>query len=332
MRRSQRCTLVPAAVLTSALAVAGCGTGTALVGVHKPPAQVTTTAPVTSEKAQEIAERVLAQAAEASQATGGEAASLRKQALTGGALAVANADSRLDRPATETSSPVTKPTEPRVLAVSRGTSWPRFIIVQTTREDGAAVLNLLTSPDAQTPFRLSSSAAMHPGATVAALDTLDAGSPVLKDGKGLAARPDALLDQYAKTLAYPKPAGAKDIATNDPFSAAVRAHAAAQAKSLGKLASLTQKHTPLPRNTVAISLRDGGAVVFALMERVDTITLKAGGKSLTPSADVQRLLKKKTLTDKAELRTYETVVLTVPPSGRSRVVGVDEVLVSAKGS
>lgn len=330
MSRFARRALAPAAIL--ALALTGCGTGTALVGAHEPPAQVTTTAPVTSDKAQEIAERVLAQAAETQQASGKQAATLRKQALTGGALAVANAQSRLDSPATETSSPVTKPTEPKVLAVSRGTAWPRFIIVQTTSEDGAAVLNLLTAPDARTPFRLSSSAAMQPGASVAALDTLEQGSPVLADGRGLAVEPDALLEQYAKNLAYPKPATAKDIATNDRFSASVRANAAAQAKSLGKLASLTQKHTVQPKSTVTIALRDGGAVVFALMERVDTITLKSGGKSLTPSGDVQRLLKKKTLTDKAELRTYETVVLTVPAAGRSSVVGVDEVLVSAKGS
>jgi hypothetical protein len=38
------------------------------------------------------------------------------------------------------------------------------------------------------------------------------------------------------------------------------------------------------------------------------------------------------LSKSAQLRTYETVVLTVPPDGRAQVVAADEVLVSAKGA
>ena len=53
------------------------------------------------------------------------------------------------------------------------------------------------------------------------------------------------------------------------------------------------------------------------MERTDTITLGQGGKSLTPSAEFQRLVKKKTLTKSAELKSYETVVFTVPASGKA---------------
>ena len=64
---------------------------------------------------------------------------------------------------------------------------------------------------------------------------------------------------------------------------------------------------------------------------LDTVALKPSGKSLTPSADFQRLLGKKTLTKRAEMRTYETVVFTVPPKGKATLVAVDETLVSAKG-
>jgi hypothetical protein len=82
---------------------------------------------------------------------------------------------------------------------------------------------------------------------------------------------------------------------------------------------------------MAIALKDGGAVVFGLMERVDTITLKPSGKSLTPNADFQRLIGRKTLTERAEMRTFETVVFTVPKEGKASLVAVDEALVSAKG-
>jgi hypothetical protein len=144
--------------------------------------------------------------------------------------------------------------------------------------------------------------------------------------------PKALLQEYAASLAYPGPRTAPHVEQADVFAKAVRANAAAQAKSLSKLASLKQKHVAQPESTVAISLKDGGAVVFGLIERTDTITLKPSGKSLTPNPDFQKLLGRKTLTKSAQMRTFETVVFTVPPkSGRAALVAVDETLVSAKG-
>jgi hypothetical protein len=205
------------------------------------------------------------------------------------------------------------------------------MLVQSTREDGAAVLNLLMSTNAAVPFKLAASAPMQPGSTVAALDALDAGSPLNLEGKDLAIEPQALLAEYAASLAHPKATPAAHIEQTDRFAQAVRGNAAAQATALSKLATLAQTHTPLPKSTVAISLKDGGAVVFGLVERVDTITLRPSGKSLTPSADFQKLLGKKTLTKRAEMRTFETVVFTVPTSGRATLVAVDETLVSAKG-
>ena len=327
-----RSTTQLAAVAALSLALAGCGVGTGLVGVHDAPAQVTTTAPISPDTAQAIAARVLAKAAEAAAAKPADAQKLRTEALTGSALAVADAASRLESGAAAAPTPLTRTEPPKVLAVSRGTAWPRLILVQTATADGGAVLNLLVSPDARTPFRLSVAAPMQPGASVAALDSLNAGSPVVTTGSTLPVQPAALMTEYAASLAYPKPAAAKDIDPADPFSAAVRAHAAEQAKAFGKLASLKQVHTVEPQSTVAIALRGGGALVFGLVERTDMITLGKGGKSLTPSTDFQRLVGKKTLTKSATLRTYETVVFTVPAEGKASVVAADEVLFSAKGS
>jgi hypothetical protein len=321
-----------AAVAALALALAGCGAGPGLVGVHDAPAQVTTTAPISPDTAESIATRVLAKAAEAAAAKPADAQQLRTEALTGSALAVANAASRLESGAATPPAPLTRTDPPKVLAVSRGTAWPRLILVQTATAEGGAVLNLLVSPDAKTPFRLSAAVPMQPGASVAALDSLNAGSPVVTTGGTLPVQPAALLTEYAASLGYPKPAAAKDVVPADPFSAAVRAHAAEQAKAFGKLATLKQVHTVEPDSTVAIALRGGGALVFGLIERTDTITLTKGGKSLTPSTDFQRLVRKKTLTKSARLKTYETVVFTVPAQGRARVVAADEVLFSAKGT
>ena len=314
------------------LALAGCGAGSGLVGVHDAPSQVTTTAPISAQSAEAIATRVLAKAAEANAAKSADAEALRAEALTGSALAVANAASRLQTGAPATTAPLIRTEPPKVLGVSRGTGWPRLILVQTTTAESRAVLNLLVSPDARTPFRLSAAAPMQPGSTVAALDSLTTGSPMVTPGDKLAAAPADLLKGYAASLAYPKPVATTDVEAAGPFATAIRAHAAEQAKTFGKLATLKQVHTVAPDSTVAIALRGGGALVFGLLERTDTITLRPGGKSLTPSADFQRLVRKKTLTKSAELKSYETVVFTVPVEGKAKVVAVDEVLFSAKGS
>ena len=317
--------------LAATLALAGCGAGTALAGVHDAPAQVSNQAPISPESAQQIVERVVSRADEADKAKPETAKDLRAEAFTGAALAVAKAADQLGQPAA-VPDPVSRSEAPKVLAVSRGTGWPRLIVAQTTAGDGGSVLNLLVSPDARTPFRLSASATMHPGATVSALDSLTKGSPVVSDGAELVKAPDDLLAEYAASLAFPKPAKADDVDRADQFTVGVKANAAAQAKSFGKLATLTQKHEVQPAQTIAIRLRGGGALVFALLERTDTITLKKGGKSLTPSAEFQRLVGKKTLKKNAELKSYETVVLTVPEEGKAAVVAADEVLFSAKGA
>ncbi len=318
-----------------ALVLSGCGAGSALVGVNDAaPAQVTTVAPIDAESAEKIAERVLTKVDEAAAAPAGRAQALREEALTGSALAVATAASKLEAgPApAATPAPLTREEPPKVLALSRGTAFPRVILAQTTTAEGAARLNLLTSPDATTPFRLSTSVTMAPGTQVAALDPLDAGSPLVTADTKLAVAPQALVTRYAASLNYPKPVQAEVVSSDDPFATSVRANAAAQAKAFGKLATLTQKHVAQPKQTVSIALRGGGALVFSLLERTDTITLKPGGKSLTPSAEFQRLVKKKTLTKSAQLKSYETVVFTVPAEGKAEVVGADEVLFSAKGS
>ena len=331
-RGARRALVGLAAVALSSAALSGCGLGDALAGVQDAPREVSDTAPVSAESAQAIAARVLTDATRAREATGAEAKQLRAKALTGAALTVTNADSRLARAGSTSTEPVTKATPPKVLGISRGNSWPRVMLVQSSREDGRTALNVLVSESATEPFKLASSAAMQPGTSVAALDSLDRGSPLNPQGTGLAVAPKALLEEYAASLRFPKPVTAEHVSSSDVFARAVRANAVSQAKSFATLASLTQTHTVQPDNTVVISLRDGGAVVFGLLERTDTITLKPSGKSLTPSADFQKLLGKKTLTKRAQMRTYETVVFTVPPkTGKANLVAVDETLVSAKG-
>jgi hypothetical protein len=326
-----------AALLATAAAVTvgltGCGLGNAMVGVHAAPPEVTTGAPLSATGAQIIADRVLKATAAAQAVPGAEGDKQRAAVMTGSALALATAGAKLPAPGEPAGESVEKPAAPKVLAVSRGRSWPRAMFVETTRAEGSQTLNLLVCEDANSQFQLAASATMQPGASVPALDPFPSGSAVNPDTKGLVGQPGALLTEYAAAVAYPKPkTPAHFDLGSDQFAMVLRRNAAAQAKALGSLATFTQRHTVDPKRFFAFRLRSGGVVVFALMKRTDALKLKPKGKALTPGAELARLLKKKKLTRSATISTYESVVFTVPAQGKAAMVAADEQLISATGS
>ncbi len=317
---------IPVVAATALLAgtLTACGSVDSFAGIEPAPVEVTTAAPVTAGNATTIAARVLAEAAKARAATGDEAAALRRTALTGPALAVADAASR-DASGTP-DDVVGRRGEPQVVAISRGVGWPRYLVV-TTVEKSVPSIHLLVAPDARTPFKAAASATVRAG--TAAFEDLAKGAPVLTDGAGLAATPQSLLTAYAGALAYPKPVTTQAVSVADPFAALIRAKVTAQAKSLGKLAEVTEKHTVNPKQTVAIGLKDGGALVFGLLTRTDTVTRTADAQSLTFTTPDGR---KQTLKKGATLVTYEIVVLKVPTSGVATLLAADEQLISTKTS
>lgn len=318
--RSSRPRHAAAGLLTvAALALAGCGSSTAIAGIEPPPVAVTTGAPMTKEQAQRVAARVLSDAAKARAAKGDEADALRRTALSGSALAVASAASRA--PSGTPGDAVDRPGEPEVVALSRGVQWPRYMVV-TTAEDQVQQIHLLTAPDARTPFRVATSATVRSGQVE--FGDLEQGAAVVSDGAGLDAKPAEVLRQYAGALTYPKPAKAPLVTVKDPFAAQILANTKATAKTLGKLAKVTESHEVDKKQTVAIGLGDGGALVFGLLRRTDKVTKTEDAKELTYA--------KRKLKTGATLVSYESIVLTIPSSGKASLVAADEQLISSKFS
>jgi hypothetical protein len=153
------------------------------------------------------------------------------------------------------------------------------------------------------------------------------------DVAGLVATPRQVVTDLAALLQTGKGAGT-------PFEAStvvkeVRAKAAAQARDVKKVAKFTQRHTARRDGTTVIRTADGGALVFAAMDRVDLFTVRKGAGVITPPPAYRALasgLKK--ITKSATVTTVETVVLVVPPRGQGsvRVIGFSEVPVAVKGS
>lgn len=317
--------------LTLAASLTGCGIGNSIVGVRDAPAERTDAAPLNVDGAENVAGRVLDAAAAARGAKGAAAAKAQTAVLADAALAQAQAATKLGT--VTASDPLQKASDPQVVAISRGKTWPRAILVGTLDQASKTqTLHVLMSTAAADPFKVYASVPMLPGTSVPAMGDLAEGSPLVKpaDKAGAPLAPSEALTAYAAGLNYPKPTASKTVTTTDAYATALRASAAGQVKALGSLATFTQTHAVAPKGTIAFGLKDGGSVVFGQLTRADAFTANAGAKEIGIPATYGKLVgNKKTTPKRLQISSLENVVMIVPAKGAASAVAVDEQLVSA---
>lgn len=328
MRRRTLTTTVVA--LTAAVSLTGCGVGDRLVGLRDAPAERTDTAPLNADGAEKVAARVLDAATAARGAAAAEAATKQPTILAGAALAQAQAATRLG--AVSASDPLRKASDPQVVAISRGSAWPRAMLVGTLDQASKTqTLHVLMSTAAADPFKVYASVPMLPGTSVPAMGTLAAGAPLVKpaDKAGAPLSPTEALSAYAGSLNYPKPVASKAVATTDAYATALRTSTTGQVKALGALATFSQAHTPVPQHTIAFRLADGGTVTFGQLTRRDTVTAGPTAKNLVIPSNYSKLVGKTTATKNLVINSLENVVMVVPAKGAATTVAADEQIVSA---
>ncbi len=318
------------AALTAAVSLAGCGVGDRIVGLRDAPAERTDTAPLNVDGAEKVAARVLDAATAARAAAAADAAKAQPSVLAGAALAQAQAATRLGT--VSASDPLLKASDPQVVAISRGSAWPRAILVGTLdRASRTQTLHVLMSTAATDPFKVYASVPMLPGTSVPAMGDLSAGAPLVKpaDKANAPLSPTDALGAYAVGLNHPKPVASKAVATTDAYATALRASTAAQVKSLGALAYFSQTHTPVAQHTIAFRLADGGTVTFGQLTRRDVISTSGAAKGLVIPASYSRLVGRTSATNSLVINSLESVVVVVPATGAATTVGADEQIVSA---
>ncbi len=324
--------LVASTTLLGALVLSGCGTQDALVGLHPAPAEQTASAPLDTEGATAVAARLLAAASAPVEGDAKAAAAARAKVLTGDALRVANAEAarKATEPATTELAPEPTPT---VVAQSQGRQWPRAILATTLDEPtNTQWLHVMTSEEPDQPFRLAASVPMSPGTRLPALGEQLAGAPLLDATAkyDLPLSPADAVKAYAGAMAYPKAKASTAVEVDDAFSTRLRTAAGVQAKALGKLATLSQLHTPLLDDAITFRLADGGAVVFALLGRTDTMSVKPKAKELVLPAEYAKLVGKKKVAKSLTLGNLEPIVMIVPKNGKAEVIGARDLLASGK--
>lgn len=278
------------------------------------------------------ASSVVADAVTARSNVAATGAAARKKVFTGPALQSADAWAKTlpARTATEKADAELSTTGIKVVGVSRAGDAPAQIVAQTTlKKSGAAVLVLLVSASGASDFKVAAMTPVLPDAKIDALDPLSSGSAAIGDGAGLAAKPDAVVAAFAGSVKFPNPAPT-DLLAADPLTQQLQKSAAAEAKAISAQGTLTQVHEP--RGLLGgLRLSGGsGALVFAQLERSDSIALRTAAK-LTPAKDVTLLTGLKQITTEAKLTSNEFVAFVVPATGTARLVGFSDQLVGASG-
>lgn len=345
MTRRFRALVLSIVCAVSVTSVSGCGAGHALLGVHEAPKAKATSAPLTADQARRILTRAFTAAHQGETTTGAAAREAQRTAYTGQGLRAVRARVKLAgaRTALPTvaDSPMVAPQQPRLLAVSRGLGFPRFIFAQTVASKGGLpILHLLTSPDAATPYRISLSAEMVPPSKIKPFDALSQGSPLVTKGAGIAVAPTALMNGYAAQMAFPAKPTTKSTAqpdlsfATDAFSAQVRAGAAEVAEAVKGQASFKQVHKAVPSSVYAVRQASGDTLVFGVIERTDSFDVKSD-QSLNTAAEKGFVLLtgRKNVTDAASISTVEFVVFAVPRGkGKATLVAAREQIVAGSGS
>lgn len=308
------------------LALAGCGT---LAGVHDAPAEVTEGASISQAAGAEVTTRVLSEAAVVLDPQGSSSAKERSQVLVGPALEAADARAEVDL-GQDGQSSLVAPADATVLAVSRGTGWPRAILA-TSQEGEQQQLHVLVADGARSPYRLFASLPMAAGATIPALGDPAQGVAVT-DPEDVTSSDLSAVSGWAKAVAYPAPSKeVADVSLDDAFSTALQDNATTQDTRLGDLATYTVSHTPAA-DGIVFTLADGGTLTIATATRKDTITATDEAKELTLPSDLAELVGEETVTDRVTVTHLETLALVTPKDGDTRLVGASEQITGAKGS
>ncbi len=308
-----------------------------MAGLQPPPAPVTSVAPLAAPHARAIVSRAFTAASQAESATGAQADQARATAYTGPALTAARAQARLDsvQPGLGGGSPALSPSQPGLLALSRGFGWPRVMVAQTVPAEGSLpVLHLLTSPRRghAVPHRhLGEHAAQLHRAPVRPARAGVAAGHRRHGARGQARDP---AHDVRRVAVLPVAArGRPRRSRADPFATQIRQNAATQATSVAAQSGFTQRHEVVPGGTYAVEQAGGGALVFALMRRTDTFTVKPG-QTLTAPKEFTALVPGQTrITSRATMTTLELVVFGVPAAkGDATLLAASEQLVAAAGS
>jgi hypothetical protein len=205
------------------------------------------------------------------------------------------------------------------LLVPAQQAWPRFFVaVGDTRDESTYLLQVLTSPDARTPYGLWAQPVMLPGATLPEVAPSSTGAPVVSpDASGLVLAPKDVVPGYATYLNKRATAKGSENFRRSTYSDQIVNRLLADQKGLKAVATVASTHSAVKGTPFALRTADGGALVIGALTQEYTIKVKKGkGKVGVTDPKLAALAGGKKEFGKSFTRTAtEVLVFRVPPRG-----------------
>lgn len=150
----------------------------------------------------------------------------------------------------------------------------------------------------------------------------------LSNSKGMSMSPQDAADTYARAIPA---AGTKDAKAivEDAFMKQMRETASQNATLKGVRFSQTWTVQPIK---YALRTKDGGALVFADLERTDTYIVQGNRQVTFPQGTPQAALLMGGIQRRGALKYLHEVLIYVPPSGKPKAIGQYGGVVSVSGS
>ncbi len=217
------------------------------------------------------------------------------------------------------------------LAVPRFTAYPLWFVVEV--RDQAAKVNrvqVFERGSAVDPWFLVASPETVLSTRLPDLRERDGAALTVdpRSATGMSMSPQQAADRYAAALEDPTAAAARTI-ENDDFRAQMRTAARRNASLDGVRFGQTWKAEKV---THALRTADGGALVFATLERVDSYRVRDGIQVTWPDDSPQKALLESGVSSSGRLRYLHQVLVEIPGgSGRPRVIGQYGGVVEAEG-
>lgn len=197
--------------------------------------------------------------------------------------------------------------------------WPRYMFTVTEpTADAVPRIQLLTQPDARSPYRLSASATLLPGVTLPRTAPAETGVEALPADapSDLLVSPNDALARYASVLTSGDASKHSGEFTQDAFRKAVVGEQDAERKAAGTTCkgcfSYQVTHTPRADSVWSVRTLDGGALVLGVLDTTRTFTVAAQGSKLPISADLAVLGGKNQATKSAAITSVQVVAMHVP--------------------
>lgn len=271
-RLHDRVLRVGALAAAAAAVLAGCAIP--VPGVEADPAPDGPQPALDEPRIDRVLDSVAAVLAEGDEAADAE---LLESRVTGPALATRLAEYKLAEVTADSEDEATTPqqltTEPQVVAVSQGDTWPKTIFVFTTIADGmnTPLLIGLQQDDPRADYRLFSWVRLLPEVTTPATAVVAEGSPqVAPDAEGLRLSPVDAVAAYASALEDTESDDNAAFA-DDIFRTLVSDDRIAIRESVEDAGEYSEAYSADADFTpVSLATADGGAIVFGAIDSTHT--------------------------------------------------------------